>query len=521
MCSQILKSKPLGSLKVPWAPLTSNQLFLSQLSVNPRTLNNITFYDIAAFHKSPTVAVNVDELVREAKAQNKYLNISAYATSIKPLRPDLSDIEISIIHSSRGHIPDDVICDMLNITRKRLKHIRTATKPLYHQKDSPIPSLPLVVITDTSRYWSDDELMQDFNFSKEDVPSSYGNTYKELLRSLEEHAKHLSFPVNDSVCSESNNKRAVLNRTTIPSTVLKEDEEDYSELFSSLWTHVSRKEGISNLLSLSDGCPDNLIVNIQYSSKVVNKINKTETRETILKHHHADGGYNPPLVIPKFILKLAISYYNSYVTYYSFKRPPLVHTRVDVYAIKFEGIVPALERIIINLLSSISYTANKLGFKVKPLSSSRGHACSTRKPKTTNSFHLNKGEQLGALGFIADTPPLVYPKFTSQSHGFGFICHDCNVFLSENTTNECKHMKFEVYLHTETGRFKHITYQKPAIYVYSKVKESYFSEFLSLNTSLYYYSKDIYGNIHTILALNLLNLYENYSLPLHKLPFEV
>ncbi len=479
----------------PWNLKANTKLFIGDLEVAPKTLYNMTFKDIAAFHKSPTVAVESEDIVREAKAQNRFLKVSSFKSSINPLRPDISDIELALIHSSRGSIPDDVLCTMLNINRNRLKYIRQATESVYKIANTPLPSLPLVTITDTSRYWSEEELLDTYKIkypkSADDtpsnegepsdileIPSDYGVHYKDLLRQLEAQAKELKFPVNDPLCSKEYFKGTVPNGTTIPSTLLKEDNEDYSNLSSAIWANVSREEGFSGILSLKDGTTNNsLSMNVEYTSKVTNK--KGDFR--ILNHQHTEGGYNPPLKLPIAILKLAINLYNLYITN------------------SMEA--PALERIVINLLSSPEYTTKELGATLPPLSSNRGHC-----------MPFNKGTLSRTLGYFIDSPPLVYPKFTSKHYGYGVVCHECGTFLSQNTIKSCKHIKIEAFLIQETGKFGHIKYNLPSIYLYM--------DDITSPYSLYYYNKDVNGSISSIYTRNLLDFYTNFQLPVHQLPSE-
>ena len=98
--------QPLDLQKlVPWNTKAIHPLFLGDLSCSDSIYNSHTFTEIAMRHKSPTIAVDIQDITREAKAQNKFLKVTAYSPSKKPLRPDLSDIEIALIHSSHGNIP--------------------------------------------------------------------------------------------------------------------------------------------------------------------------------------------------------------------------------------------------------------------------------------------------------------------------------------------------------------------------------------------------------------------------------
>ena len=477
----------------PWNLEANTKLFISDLGVNPVTLHALTFKEIAGFHKSPTIGVSMEDIVREVKAQNKFLGISVNTVSINPLRPDISDIELALIHTSRGNIPDRVLCEMLNITVTRLRYLRRATEALYNIAETPLPSLPLITITDTSRYWSEEELMETYGISRDDIPSDYGIHYKELLRSLESRASQLDLPINFTTNSGEGSKKGVPNRTSVPSTLLKEDKEDYSGLSNTLWSYVSREGSLSSPLQISNwDSNEPLTLPIDYTSCI---FSKRLGKDLVLNHQHSEGGYNSPLVLPKVILQLSLDVYNLYVSN--------------------NMIPPALERIIINLLTDPVYSSSKFGVSMPPLSSNRGHCMPiSHTPRATSADTTNSRKTGGV--YLRDSPPLIYPKFSSKHYGYGIICHECSTFLSENTTNVCKHLRIETFLVQETGRFAKVVYKRPHIYVYI--------DGLELNEaakySLYYYNKDIFGSISTIYTPDLLQFYTNISIPLHKLPFE-
>jgi len=503
--------QPLNLQKLtPWNLEANINIFISDLGVNPKTLLNLTFKEIAGFHKSPTVSVKEEDIVREVKAQNKFLRLSSHTTSIKPLRPDISDIELALIHSSKDNIPNEVLCTMLNITKNRLTYLRKSTAPLYKAANTPLPNLPLVTITDTSRYWEEDELLDTYKLRNPkttdntplqkgepsdnlELPSDYGVHYKDLLRSLESQAENLEFPINESTNGTEDSESPVPRRTSIPQTLLKEDDEDYDALSRAIWSYVSREEGLSGLLLFKDEGTNNSLegsfsilkdIPVEYTSSVTTKKGK----EMVLTHQHFEGGYNSPISLPKTILKLVVRIYNAYIT--SNITPP------------------ALEYLVINLLSAPTTTTSNLNIPFKPLSSDRGHCMPIK-----NNYTM-------------DTSPLVYLKFTSKHYSYGVICHHCDSFLSNNTSNSCKHMRIELYYTQFPTKSTKKVRKLPLLYLYSKLSEGIsanlrqFSPNLGLKYSLYYYNKDIYGSISSIYTKNLLDFYTNFSVPIHRIPFE-
>ncbi len=528
---------PNLSKLTPWNLEANTSIFLGEMSVNPRTLYSITFSEIASTHKSPIVGVTLDAIRKEAKALNKFLKVTSYATSDKPLRPDLSDIEIALIHAVKDVVTDKELGELLNITPNRIKYIRSSTEHMYNTAKVPLPKLPLVTITDTSRYWRDQELLETYGLTSEDI-SLTGKPYKELLRRLEGQSQDLDFPINDTLCSKRYSEESIPRGTSIPSTLLKEDHEDYSNLSRLLWSTVSREEGLPNSLlsfneeayhSLTEGSPrlvedspkppegtplskgkpsgglgthglhGSHTVDIIYSSAIRgNDVNKNTRAIT---HVHTKGGYNDPLKIPKNIIRLAVNIYNTYI--------------------KSNITTPNLEQLVINLLASPYYTSELTNLPITTLSSLRGHCAPLRNnPMSSEDSLLDKGKpsvsprggfnkpRKQSSNYLMDTPPLVYPKFAPKTYNYGVICHECSSFLSPNTISSCKHM----ILSTFQSLVSPNTPSKPLVYLYL-TEETH-------NFSLYYYQIDQYNSITSVFTLDLLQFYTNFSLPLHRLPYE-
>ena len=516
---------------VPWNLGAVHPIFLGEMSVNPKTFQNLTFSEVCSMQKSPTLGVTEEHMKSMAKKTNKLLKISSYASSSKPLRPDLSDIEIALIHSTWGNIPVSHMAETLNITEVRLKQIRKATEHLYKQANTPLPSLPLITITDTSRYWTDEEVIDTYGDLDPKLTEGLSNyvskpsdilEYKDLLRSLKQQSKDLNFPINAKLYSSEDNKDSVFTRASIPSEVPWQDKEGYSKLSDILWTYVSREAGVSGELLKVDGNPNNSVdlpndaedstlnkgkysetlgllyfydwnpensivqVPIEYKSSII-----TDGKPKVIDHIHTIGGYNPPLNIPKTLIRLCVDIINEFIS-----------SNMEA---------PSLENLTLHLMSSLEYTSKRMGVNLKPLSSNRGHCLPLRSKKPKVPL-LNKGKYSGALNYIINTPPLVYLKFASKYYNYGVICHECDSFLSNNTVNECKHLKFSIKS-TTLGAFEASNQRiKPLIYLYHPESAP--------NYSLYYYNLDEYGSIYSIFTLNLLQFYTNFSIPVHKVPFE-
>ena len=435
----------------PWNLSPVHPVYLGEMHVNKRTLHSITFSEISSMHKSPTIGVSLNEIMDTSKKINKYLNVSSYATSQKELRPDLSDIEIALIHATWENIPVEHMATTLNITVTRLKQIRKATEHLYKQAGVRLPQLPLVTLTDTSRYWSEDEVI-----------NTYGDilTSKDLLRRASRQSQDLNFPINAQLYSSEDNKDTIPNRAGIPSEVPWQDEENYRELSDILWTYVSREDGVSNLLSFTDWDSYNSIirVNIFYHSSL-----EVKGKVRVIDHDHMEGGYFPPLNLPKPIIQLAVDIINKFI---------------------LSGVTPpAIENLTLQLLSAPEYILNQMNINFKPFSQRRGHCLPFK-----DGYHVN-------------STPLIYPKFHHNHYGYGVLCKKCSLFLSNHTVNECKHIKLQQFYH-----------KIPLIYMYFTTNTP--------DVALYYYKLDTNQLIHSIFTLNLLEFYSNFSIPLHITPFE-
>jgi len=449
----------------PWNLEAVHPIFLGEMVVNPRTFYSMTFTEVASMHKSPTLGVTLEHIKREAQAHNKYLKVSNFATSNKPLRPDLSDIEIALIHSTWNSTDPKLIADALNISVIRLKQVRKSTAHLYKQHNTALPQLPLVMLTDTSRYWTEDELLENYGDLK---------TTKDLLRGAPTQSQDLNLPVNAELYCAEDNKHTVCNGDAVLSEVSEENEERFRDLSDILWSYVSREDSISKTLLKADGGsyypltfkdldPKTPVVSatISYISKVKGKV---------INHNHEETDINGPLRIPKPIIKLAVSIINKHQ--------------------EDSTTVPSLEHMVIYLLSSLEYTTKQLNINIKPLSFNRGH-CLPFKNK-----------------YIVNTEPQILEEYHEEHYGYGIICHDCSTFLSNKTKSTCKHLKIKTFI---TNKSPHAP-QRPALYVYSSTNSSTFS--------LYYYNLDEFHNICSIFTLNLLEFYSNFHIPLHKLPYE-
>ncbi len=490
---------------VPWNPKAKAEVFLGNMSVNPRTPFNLTFREISELHKSPTLGLSEESIKIQAKATNKWLKVNSFASSEKPLRPDLEDIEIALIHSVYGTIPDNVIASMLNLTPVRVRQIRKATEQMYNKNKVDIPRLPLVTITDTSRYWTEDELIENYNITEDDLQITH---YKDLLRGLKRKSEDISFPININSTYKEDNKGRILQGVPLPSQVLEKDKEGYRELSNLLWTYVSREERFSEVVSSFDGRADHTVNYLKLASSIpsVSEVSieyystiSTKKGKKTISHYHTDESFSDKLRIPSLVINLGVDMFNAYLDSKIFP--------------------PALEYIVVELMIGFRYISKSSNYAIKDLSYNRGHCL----PIRTN----NKAN------YIVNTPPLVYPKFASdylriskddprltegvtkdylEGYSYGVTCHECSTFISPHTKTSCSHLKFLLLETNKYTRGRAVTIKVPLLYLY-------FASNSQKSFSLYYYEHKL-GSITRVYTLNLLQMYSNFSLPLHQLPFE-
>lgn len=492
---------------IPWAPSTTSQVYLEDFTISKGALKRLTFTEVAGFHLSPTIGVDTEVIKKHTKTTNNILKLGHSKSSESPLRPDVTNLELALIHASYNNLPIDVLGNMLNMTVHRVRALYESTKHIYNSSNNPLPTLPLITVTDTSRYYDVETQYNTYGTSDDDIPSKYNKHYKEYLRLLRGKARRLGFPSTKQQFNTSDSYKGVLKRISSLITLPEHVQEGYYELSNLLWANVSREEGISGVLSFNYGGSNNSIndstqyypesLKVLHNTKNVNKeelfaqykftseddiktievdymTNITVKKKLrVLNHNHIDGGYHEPLEVPQVIIQMAVKLYNTFLE---------------------NGVTPqALELNVIYLLSRPMNTLKDLGLNSNIISSHRAHCSISNTSK-----------------YIIDTPPLVYPKF-ENNYGYGIICNHCNTFLSPDTKSRCKHVIIET--RQLKGKVKG-RLGKPAVFLYTiNIPPTEF------RYSLHYYRKTG-GHITEVHTLDLLEFFTNFSLPLHRLPWE-
>jgi len=444
---------------VPWAS-TSHILYVGDLTLDKKYLDSLTFYEIAHIHRAPTVGQDITDIIKNVKVKNKVLRMGTKgSTSIMPIRPDVSNLEIALIHAVYQTLPVKVIADMLNMTKNKVKKIYSGTKYLYRNghdtivrpsdeyidKESKgrvqdyVPPLPLITITDTSRYWDEETQNKYYGICDADFDTPYDSHYKDLLRRAEITTQVLSNGYA-SIIIGAIDKATISKRVPIPPALSEKEQEDLSELSAVLWANVSREGGLLKVLPPIDGgasgdmspsiphedspkidegategypqligggmrahegaTEDNLkvdggnrklaegrfrvgevykSVNVYYKTKIYRNRGTDRQYEQILVHDHNDRGYSPPLKISLNLIKILVTIHNKLATG------------------PYKQYVP-LEPLATNFISSPSYLLNELcGLRPQPTTSSTT-------PLTEGNPHLIKDNLRVDGGATGDNP---------------------------------------------------------------------------------------------------------------------
>lgn len=135
---------------------------------------NRSLHEIASYQLVPENLPS--DIKKEVVISNNKVTKSRPPTILRGhRRPSLSDMEIALIVSSYDNTPTPVISHTLGITDKMVKLTYNA------YKNNNIPSIPMVMITDTSRYLNKDILRTIYPADEVNNPDD-PLTDKELLR---------------------------------------------------------------------------------------------------------------------------------------------------------------------------------------------------------------------------------------------------------------------------------------------------------------------------------------------------
>jgi len=212
------------------------------------------------------------------KKHNKITKINPPKISSHSPRPDLTDIEIALIVSSYNTVPISLIQHTLNLPKRTIEDI-------YNKyKHEPIVQVPLIAISDTSRYLNEENLRYIYDstdFHHIDDPL----TDKELLRqSTLKSNKEESI---DSSCYTGYLSERIKGGDTLKSPTrtsgyifpIKDFTSSYSQLYGRTWSDhfetVFTKSILDNNVFYTINKSTYLPNDVQYKTNIANKWNTT------------------------------------------------------------------------------------------------------------------------------------------------------------------------------------------------------------------------------------------------------
>ena len=155
-----------------------NKLYLDDMYYDDRQEAVQHVYDIADRLGIPIDLAPSDAL-NEINKVNKKTKTQPPSITFNRKRPAVTDLEVALIQATYYTTPLNVIAHVLSMTPEQVKTIHKQTE------HTLLPSIPLVMITDTSRYLSEDKL----NVLYDDTSETHLATQKELLRIPKEEQK--------------------------------------------------------------------------------------------------------------------------------------------------------------------------------------------------------------------------------------------------------------------------------------------------------------------------------------------
>ena len=93
----------------------------------------------------------IKEKEQRVKQYNKEVKKKIKLTTMRE-RPKLTDMEIALILASHAHTPLDILAHTLNLSVLMVKRV------IAQYSCNAIPQMPLVMVSDTARYWDKDTI---------------------------------------------------------------------------------------------------------------------------------------------------------------------------------------------------------------------------------------------------------------------------------------------------------------------------------------------------------------------------
>lgn len=123
----------------------------------------------------------IKEKEKRVKQYNKEVK-KKISLSVSRDRPKLTDMEIALILATHAHTPLEILMHTLNLSGEMIK------KVINKYSGNAIPQMPLVMVSDTARYWDKNTVKDSNDVVKLNNPN-HPLTAKELLRSTRDNAE--------------------------------------------------------------------------------------------------------------------------------------------------------------------------------------------------------------------------------------------------------------------------------------------------------------------------------------------
>jgi len=198
----------------------SDTLYISDMFYNEEQEKVRQVKEIGTFQGLPA-DLPTSQMYEQVKLNNKQTRKSPPNLTKDNLRPAITDTEIALIHACYYTVPQEVLAHILNLSIKQLKDIHDQTQ------HTLLPSIPMVMITDTSRYLSDSHINELMGYPSNDEPED--TRYTNLK---DNHDDDFNISTNKELLRISKTEQAILKdiETHISKHLKEEDKETSVQL---------------------------------------------------------------------------------------------------------------------------------------------------------------------------------------------------------------------------------------------------------------------------------------------------
>jgi len=187
----------------------SDTLYISEMFYNEEQEKVRQVKEIGTFQGLPA-DLPVSQMYEQVKLNNKKTRKSPPNLTKDNLRPAITDTEIALIHACYYTIPHEVLAHILNLSTAQLKDIHNQTQ------HTLLPSIPMVMITDTSRYLSDDNINELMGYPSDSNSNSKDDILNEINKDNMTRHDDLEDPYNDSYINSKDNQEKLKDTNTSP-----------------------------------------------------------------------------------------------------------------------------------------------------------------------------------------------------------------------------------------------------------------------------------------------------------------